>query len=303
VDFPAVPSLHSEGYDTAAIHDWGFEAMLVNLKNPDVGPVVSQLYIRQVLARLIDQQTIIAHFMDNLGIPGYGPVPIYPLGNPFVSPAELTNPYPYSVSTVESILRAHGWQVNPGKVDVCVKPGASGCGAGVAAGAKLSLGLLYASGETLMQEEVDLFQSDAALAGVQINPRSESFNSVLTVVAPCVLPKGKGTPQCSWAIGDWGGLSLSTYPVGLGVFNTGGSFNFGQFSDPVLDKYINESTVASTLAPFKSYEDLTVKDEPWIFEPDQEHIAATKSNLSGYGLTSEFDGYRGYIEPNYWVLK
>jgi hypothetical protein len=32
-------------------------------------------------------------------------------------------------------------------------------------------------------------------------------------------------------------------------------------------------------------------------------MAATKTGLSGYGLTSEFAGYRSYIEPNFWVLK
>ncbi len=112
-----------------------------------------------------------------------------------------------------------------------------------------------------------------------------------------------GTPQCTWQLADWGGLGLSTYPSGEGALNTGGAFNVGSFSDPQLDKYIAESTVASTLGPFKAYEDLTVKDEPWLFVPDPDHIAATKASLSGYGLTSEFAGFRAYIEPNFWFLK
>jgi len=302
-DFPAIPSLRSEGYNTTAVPDWGFQFIVPNLANPQVGPILSQLYIRQDLARLVDQNTIIAHFMDHLGTPGYGPVPIYPLGNPFVSPSELHNPYPFSISTVKSDLQAHGWQVNPGKVDVCTKPGASGCGAGVTAGEKLSLNLLYASANPTLEEMVDLFQSNASQAGMQISTRSATFNTVISVVSQCVLPKGKNTPQCQWQLGEWGGLGLSTYPSGEGVFNTGGAFDIGTFSDPVLDKYINESTVASTLGPFKAYEDRTVQDEPWIFVPDQDHIAATKTGLSGYGFTSEFAGYRTYIEPNYWVLK
>jgi peptide/nickel transport system substrate-binding protein len=299
-DFPAIPALHAEGYNTSAIHDWGFDMMVPNLKNPAMGAVLSQTYIRQVLAHLVDQQTIISHFMYGLGSPGYGPVPIYPKGNPFVSPAELSDPYPYSVKTAEDMLRAHGWQVNPGKVDVCMKGGPGGCGAGVATGTKLSLDLLYSSGLTTLQEEVDLFQSDAALAGIQVNPRAESFNTVITVVSPCVK---KGTPQCNWQLGEWGGLGLSTYPSGEGVFNTDGAFNVGSFSDPLLDKYIAESTTANNLGPFKAYEDLTIKDEPWIFVPDPDHIAATKAGLTGYGLTSEFAGFRSYIEPNFWFFK
>lgn len=300
-DFPTIPALHAQGYNTAAIHDWGFEMMLPNLKNPTVGPILSQLYIRQALARLMDQNTIIAHYMDGLGTPGYGPVPIYPKGNPFVSPVESHNPYPFSISKVESVLRSHGWDVKPGGTDVCVRPGPSGCGAGVAAGAKLDFSLLYANGETVLNEEVDLFQANAARAGIQIHPRSATFNTVLTDVAVCP-PNGKNTPQCQWQLGEWGGLGLSTYPSGEGVFNCGGAFNFGQFCDPQLDKYINQSTVAPSLAPFKAYENLTVKDVPWIFVPDPDHIAATVKGLSGYGLTSEFAGYRTYIEPNFWVL-
>lgn len=299
-DFPTIPALHAEGYSTSAIHDWGFEMMVPNLKSTTMGPVLSQTYIRQDLARLVDQNTIISHFDYGLAAPGYGPVPIYPKGNPFVSSSELHNPYPYSVKTVESNLRSHGWQVNPGKVDVCIKGGAGGCGVGVATGTKLSLSLLYASGETTLTEEVDLFQSDAKLAGLQVKTRSETFNNVLTIASPCVK---KGTPQCNWQLVEWGGLGLSTYPSGEGVFNTGGAFNVGSFSDPVLDKYISESTVATNLGPFMNYENQTIKDEPWIFVPDPDHIAATKTGLSGYGLTSEFNGYRNYIEPNFWVLK
>ena len=56
--------------------------------------MLSQLYIRQVLAHLIDQNTMIKHFMDGYGTPTYGPAPIYPLGNPFVSYGRKDQPLP-----------------------------------------------------------------------------------------------------------------------------------------------------------------------------------------------------------------
>jgi len=281
---------------------WGFDYIIPNQKNPQVGPILSQTYMRQVLAHLVDQNTMIAHFMQGYGVPTYGPTPIYPKGNPFVSPTELHNPYPYSVSAAEKLLKAHGWQVNPGKVDICEVPGPSGCGAGVTKGEKLSLNLLYSSGNTILTEDTDLFQSDAALAGVQINPRSENFNTVVTQVQPCVLPKDKGTPVCNWQLGEYGGISLSTYPSGEGLLNTGGAFNAGQFSDPTLDKLIQESTTSTNLSVYKQYEDLVVKLEPWIWQPVPDNIFATKRGLSGYGLTSEFDGGFGYIEPEFWTF-
>jgi peptide/nickel transport system substrate-binding protein len=301
-DIPAIPSVKAEGYNVTPVPTWGFDYIIPNQKNPQVGPILSQAYIRQVLAHLVDQNTMIAHFMQGYGVPTYGPTPIYPKGNPFVSPAELHNPYPYSVPAAEKLLKQHGWQVHPGKVDICEVPGPSGCGAGVTKGEKLSLNLLYSSGNTILQEDADLFQSDAALAGVQINPRSEDFNTVIAQVQPCVLPKDKNSPYCKWQLGEYGGISLSTYPSGEGLLNTGGAFNAGQFSDPTLDKLIQDSTTSTNLAVYKQYEDLVVKLEPWIWQPVPDNIFATKKGLSGYGLTSEFDGGFGYIEPEFWTF-
>ena len=67
------------------------------MKNPEVGPILSQAYMRQVLAHLSTRHDDPA-LHGRLRDPDYGPTPVYPKGNPFVSPAELTNPYPYSVS-------------------------------------------------------------------------------------------------------------------------------------------------------------------------------------------------------------
>jgi len=299
-DIPTIPSVKAQGYNVTPVPDWGFDFIVPNMTNPQIGGLLSQPYLRQALEQLTDQKTMIDHFMGGYGTPTYGPTPIYPKGNPFVSPAELSNPYPYSVSKAEALLKAHGWQINPGKVDVCEVPGPSGCGPGVTKGEKLSINLLWASGLEITQENVDLFQSDAALAGAQINPRSAVFNTVLAQATPCVLPKGKGTPACQWQLAFWGGVGLSTYPSGEGIFNTGAGLNVGSYSNPTVDKLINESTVASTLAPYKQYEDLIVKQVPWIWEAVPDNIFATTKNLVGYGLTSEFTGAFDYIEPQFW---
>jgi peptide/nickel transport system substrate-binding protein len=301
-DVPVIPRIKSEGYNITPTPTWGFDYIIPNQKNPQVGPILGQAYIRAVLAHLIDQGTMIAHFMQGYGVPTYGPTPIYPKGNPFLSPSESHNPYPYSVKDAEKLLKDHGWKVNPKGTDVCQVPGPKGCGAGVTKGEKLSLNLLYSSGEAILQEDTDLFQSDAAQAGVQINPRSETFNTVISQVQPCVLPKDKGTPTCNWQLGEYGGISLSTYPSGEGLLNTGGAFNAGQFSDATLDKLIQQSTTSTDLSVYKRYEDRVVGEEPWIWQPVPDRIFATKKGLSGYGLTSEFDGGFGYLEPEFWTF-
>jgi peptide/nickel transport system substrate-binding protein len=95
-------------------------------------------------------------------------------------------------------------------------------------------------------------------------------------------------------------LGESTYPSGEGILNTGGAFNSGSYSNPTLDKYINESTAAPTLQAFYQYENLVVQQAPWIWQPIAGHVAATVKNLAGFGLASEFTGYRDYIEPEFW---
>lgn len=302
-DIPAIPRLKAEGYNITASPTWGFDYIIPNQKNPQVGPILSQAYMRQVLEHLTDQGTMIAHFMQGYGVPTYGPTPIYPKGNPFLSSAESHNPYPYSVKAAEKLLKAHGWQVNPNKVDVCEVAGPKGCGAGVTKGEKLSLNLLYSNSPTILQEDTDLFQSDAAQAGVQVNPKTETFDSVISQVQQCILPKDKGTPTCNWQLGEYGGISLATYPSGEGLLNTGGAFNAGQYSNPTLDSLIQDSTTSTDLSVYKKYEALVVKEEPWIWQPDPDNLFATKKGLSGYGLTSEFDGAFGYIEPEFWTFK
>jgi len=301
-DIPTIPAVKSEGYTVTSVPTWGFDFMVPNYTNPATGPLWAQLYIREVLEHLIDQNTAIKHFMDNYGTPTYGPTPIYPKGNPFVSSSELTNPFPYSVSDAEALLKAHGWQVNPGKVDVCETPGPAGCGAGVTKGEKLSINLLWASGLEITQQIVDLFQSDAAQAGIQINPTSGTFSDVLGIAEPCVLPKGKGSKACGWQLVFWGGVGLSTYPSGEGIFNTGAGLNVGSYSNTAVNNYISESTVAGTLAPYYQYENTIVKQAAWIWTPTPDNVFATATNLAGYGLTSEFCGAFNYIEPQFWYF-
>ncbi len=298
-DIPAIPSVASAGFNVAAVHRWGFDYIIPNLANPQVGPMLSQLYIRQVLQHLTDQQGMITHFMHGQGTPIYGPVPVYPAGNPFIAGTSTQNPYPFSIATAESILKKNGWTVTPGGTDYCSN--AKGCGKGVPQDTQLSLNMIYSSGSTLAQEDTDLFVSDAALAGVKINATQEDFNTVIAQVQACVK-KDYGTPTCNWQLGEYGGLSQSTFPSLAGVFNTGGGFNAGSYSNPTLDKLINESTVAPTLAPYHQSVSIVEQQLPFLWQPLPDAHAAIASNLAGYGIKSEFDDYDGYIEPQYWYF-
>ena len=130
-DIPAIPSVKGQGYNITTIPTWGFNYIIPNTKNPQVGPILSQTYMRQVLAHLIDQTTMIQHFMAGLRDPTYGPTPIYPEGQPLRQPLrELATLTLTRFPRPRKLLKAHGWQVNPGKMDVCEVAGPLGlrCG-------------------------------------------------------------------------------------------------------------------------------------------------------------------------------
>ena len=114
------------------------------------------------------------------------------------------------------------------------------------------------------------------------------------------LPRARARRLATGSSASTAASACRPIPSGEGVFNTGGAFNAGQYSNPALDKLINQSTVVSSLAAYKAYENIVVKEEPWIWTPVPDHIAATSKNLRGYGMTSEFTDYYGYIEPKFW---
>ena len=88
----------------------------------DFNNIIGQLYIRQALAHLVDQQGWINAFMHGAGAPAYGPIPAYPQ-SPYLPSNAATNPYPFSVSTAVNLLKTHGWTVIPGGTDICAKAG------------------------------------------------------------------------------------------------------------------------------------------------------------------------------------
>ena len=113
-------------------------------KTGDFNNIVAQLYFRQAMQHLEDQQGQIKAYLNGAGQPGYTTVSIYPQ-TPFLPSNATTNPYPFSVSTAESVLKANGWNVVPNGTDTCAHAGtaAGDCGAGIPAGTKLAFNLIY----------------------------------------------------------------------------------------------------------------------------------------------------------------
>lgn len=279
-DVKEAPVFKGLGYTMEKWIVSGIWYIIPNLTNPQVGKILSQLYIREAIEELVPQDSIIKNIFDGNGFPEYGPVPLEPASN-LVSPQEKKPFYPFSIASAIKLLKNHGWSVHPNGTDVCVKAGTGQgqCGAGIPKGKKLSLDLLYATGNQAMTLETEDLQSEAAKAGITLSLKSGPVNTVFGDMAPCPT-------ACSWQLGFYGSLTYpSGLPLGTNLWTTGGSLNAGSWDDPESNRLITAAVHDSGLQTFYNYENYIAKELPWIWVANMYgSLEEVKSTLGGVSL-------------------
>jgi peptide/nickel transport system substrate-binding protein len=279
-DVPQLNAVKAAGYHVFGYPGWGFAYANYNFadKTGDFNNIINQLYIRQALAHLENEEGYIKAFFHGAGGLAYGPVPSVPT-SPFTPANALKNPYPYSVATAASLLKSHGWTVVPGGTSTCAKPGtgAGECGAGIPAGTKLAFNVLYASDPVIFGEQMTAWASDAKKVGIDIALESGTFNHVITVA------NDPGSPKTinQWAVSVYGGYTDAYYPTTMGIFSTGGSFNGGFYSSPQADRLINASVTSNNPNAVKNEASYLTQIQPSLFQPNYDFIAVWKNNVSG----------------------
>ena len=104
-----------------------------------------------------------------------------------------------------------------------------------------------------------------------------------------------------WAMEDFGGFSIATYPTTNEIFNTGGTFNIGEFSDPQADVLIKASTTSSNPEAVKNEASYITERQPSLFEPVVDNIEVWKVGISGqpesFGSLTQFQ-----LNPEFWYF-
>jgi peptide/nickel transport system substrate-binding protein len=269
--------LESHGYSYAPYWAWGFNYFAYNFTNSKVGPIFKQLYFRQALQSLIDQPQYIDKFTNGIGSVGNGPVPAIPKGNPFVSPLEAHGQvYPYDAARAVKLLKAHGWDVHPGGVTTCVRPGTSvgECGSDITAGTRLSFTLPYPSGSTVATDEMGALQSAAKqLAGISlavtptpISVISDEAFAGCTDASPC-----NDWQLISFATTEAWGYYPDFLPTGEDLFLPGSSANIGYYSNPTntanIDATLTAPTYKDEIADLYRYENYLARQLPVAYLP------------------------------------
>ena len=300
-DVPQLPQLSRLGYNYFGMPDFGMTFANFNFKDTtgDFNNIVAQLYFRQAMAHLEDQQGWISAFMYGAGDPAYGPVPTYPQ-SPYLPRDAASNPYPFSVNTAISILKSNGWTVNPGGTDTCTKAGsgAGDCGAGIPAGTPLKFNLIYSTTPALIGEQMTDLVSQAKKAGVEITLSSSNFDYMITNYIDPAAPANEN----KWAMMDFGGETNDPYPTTFGLFNTGGSDQIGDYSNPTADSLINDSISGGNPTAVKNEASFLTMDQPVQFQPNPDFIWAWKTTISATepGYLENLTQY--YATPEFWYL-
>jgi peptide/nickel transport system substrate-binding protein len=98
---------------------------------------------------------------------------------------------------------------------------------------------------------------------------------------------------------DLGQISQFIYPTTDTAFNTGGSFNFGSYSDPRADKLIGDSIHGADPDAVTNEAAYLTTQQPALFQPVPDLVYAWKKTLSGppdsFASLTQF-----YLTPEAW---
>lgn len=303
-DVPQIARFKSQGSRVEPWLDWGFTLIGLNFNHPKAGAFFDQLYIRQAMQHLINQQGYIKEVLKGYGVPTYGPVPVQP-PNPFLSPQEKQNPYPYSISTAKQLLATHGWRLNGSSAAVCASPGtgANECGKGIVAGAKLAMTMTYSSGSDTTDAEMQLMRSDFLKGGIDLTVVGAPFNTTLSAAYDCQTKPRAQCPSSSTQLSYIGSPSYTYvpvyYPSGETLFQTGGGTNSGAYSDPTNDANVKATHTEGGYAAMFRYENYLSRQLPALWFPNNDYqISVIAKHLNGIVAQDS----TGHIYPEDWTI-
>jgi peptide/nickel transport system substrate-binding protein len=269
------------GYTLYPLYSWGINYFVLNFQSTTGnGPVIKQLYFREALADLLNQEAVIKGPLRGYGTYTNGPVGSTPVTSYLSPQLKSGTPFPYNPAAAKNLLTSHGWKVVPNGVTTCSDP--AKCGPGIKAGHQLVFNMTYASGTQWITQEMEQLQSNATLAGIKINLAPKPFNEVTAQSAGnCVVAH----LPCNWDIANWGGgwsFAPDYAPTGETLFMCGAVANSGGYCSPQNDSYIQKTLGSSNLSYMYQWQNYLSKQLPFVWQPNGAYqLTEVTSNLKG----------------------
>ena len=245
-----------------------FNEIVMNMKNPNV-PFFRDVRVRDAMADAIDQEGMIKLIDHGAGEVIYGPVP--PVPPTFLSPAMRAGHYPvgYDPAKSRALLSEAGYV--PGPDGILQKDGK-----------KLSFTFLMLTGDAVIAQVTEFIQSDLAKIGIQMKVHEIEFNQLVALL---------NNPKADWQAAGLG-ETVTGYPTGEELFATNSFQNSGGYSDPTMDRLIEESTNMPGLNGLFAYEDYASAQQPVIFFGREQISVLVRGRI--HGMQNFVDGLGQY---------
>lgn len=272
------------GYVVEPWAGWSITYLPYNFNNPEMGAVFEQLYARQAIQHSIDQDSIAGVIWHETAEPTYGPVPQNPPSD-FLSETQQSNPYPFDTDTAVDLLTSNGWEIGADGFAVCENAGTGDgqCGEGIDAGTTFEMTVLSQSGSTETDNMMSEIKSSLAKSGIDLTITSEPLNQVLGQSVPCEPDED----ACSWQLsffGTQGSWYFPAYPTGERLFGEGATANFGNYSNPEVDEYIDATLTGNDPDSMRQYSEALALDLPVVWLPSPAYqVSAFREGLEGTG--------------------
>ncbi len=303
-DAPAKPANATVGANPVAnytldpLYPWGINYFVVNYQSTTGNaPIIKQLYFRQVLAYLMNQQSIIQGPLRGYGLYTVGPVGTHPATQFLSAQGKQGDPFPYNPARARDLLTSHGWNVIDNGSTSCTDP--AKCGAGVKQGQALTFNLPYATGTDWIASEMTQLQSNASTLGIKLNLEPKPFNQVTAIAAGnCVVAH----ISCAWDMANWGGgwtFAPDYFPSGETLFLSGSGANSGGYSNAQNDALINQTLTSSSMSAMYNWQNYLSTQLPVIWQPNGAYqLTEVANNLRGVLPQSTTLG----INPEDWYF-
>ena len=299
-DIPQLPRAVKKGYAYYGLPSTGFSYMYFNFKNTtnNFDKIIGQLYVRQALSHLQNEQAVIKGAFKGAAIPAYSTIASLPPSK-YAKLAITSAIYPYDINAAKKLMSDHGWKVVNG-VLTCQSPGTGSnqCGAGIPSGQQFKFTFYYGNSPAALGQQVDAFASAAKQLGVDITLKSFTFNQLIQIADDSGSPSTKN----QWGMSDFGGFTGFLYPTTDSIFNTTGSYNFGGYSDKKADALIHNSVFGTDPNALVKESNYLGKNLPAIWQPQADQISIWKKSVQGpaksFSNLTQF-----YLTPELWWIK
>ncbi len=269
------------GYTLDPLYSWGINYFVPNIDSttPE-GQVIKQLYFRQALEYLINQEAVISGPLRGYGTVTVGPIGSQPVTSYLSSKGRQGDQFPYDPAKAKQLLSSHGWKVVPNGTTTCTNP--SLCGAGVKQGQAMNFTLPYATGINWIDSEMTQLKSNASQVGINLNLEPKPFNQVTAIGGGgCVVTHA----SCAWDFANWGGgwaFAPDYEPTGETLFQSGSAANSSGYTNSQNDSLIQQTLTSSSLTPLYNWQDYLQTQLPEMWQENGVYeLTEIASNLHG----------------------